>query len=132
MTNPIKSIASVLTGAAYVWIGVMHFVDPLLFTPLVPELIGAPFFWVYLSGVAEVGLGLGLCVSRTRPYASRVIILMLLVLYSANLNMWLNDIPFNGHVMSTGEHVVRGLMQLFLVIVALWLSDLHLNQNSKP
>ena len=38
---------------------------------------------------------------------------MLLVLYSANLNMWLNDIPFNGHVMRTGEHVVRALMQLF-------------------
>ena len=125
MTNPIKTIASVLYGAAYVWIGMMHFIDPLLFTPLVPKFFGAPFFWVYLSGVAEVGLGIGVCINRTRPYASRVIILMLLVLYSANLNMWVNDIPFNGHVMSTAEHVGRALMQLFLIMVALWLSKLR-------
>ena len=78
MANRKKQIASQLTGAAYVWIGVMHFIDPLLFTPLVPELIGAPIFWVYLSGVAEVALGMGLCVNRIRPYASRIIILMLL------------------------------------------------------
>ena len=131
MANRKKQIASYLTGAAYVWIGVMHFIDPLLFTPLVPELIGAPIFWVYLSGVAEVALGMGLCVDRSRPYASRIIILMLLVLYSANLNMWLNDIPFNGHVMSTGEHVVRALMQLFLIMVALWLSNLKMTEKSK-
>ena len=68
MTNPIKSIASVLYGAVYLD-RVMHFIDQLLFTPLVPELIGAIF-----PGLSQRRCrgrtGMGLCVSRTRPYAS--------------------------------------------------------------
>lgn len=130
MRDTVKKWGSVLYGLSYVWIGIMHFVDPLLFTPLVPAIIGAPLFWVYVSGIAELALGIAVCIPRTRPFAARIIVLMLLVLYTANINMWLNDIPFNGHVMTTTEHVFRAFMQLLLVTIALWLSELRPQNHS--
>ena len=34
-----------------------YFID--IFAPIVPKIIGFPEFWVYLSGVFEIALGLG-------------------------------------------------------------------------
>ena len=131
MRDTAKNWIGILYGLAYVWIGIMHFIDPLLFTPLVPALIGAPLFWVYVSGIAELSLGIGVCIPHIRPFAARIIVLMLLVLYTANINMWVNDIPFNGHVMTTTEHIFRAFMQLLLVTIALWLSNLRPQNRSK-
>ena len=108
-------------GMAYIGIGITHFTSPDIFIDLVPEIIGMPFFWVYLSGVFEVGIGIGICLPRFRRYATLALIPLLLVLYTANLNMWLNDIPFNGHAMTTGEHIFRAFVQTALVMIALWL-----------
>ena len=115
-----KNIISIGYGLLYVWIGIMHFVSPTIFEPIVPTMIAFPTFWVYLSGVAEVLLGLGVCIPKFRARAAQFLMLMLCVLYTANVNMWYNDIPFQGHILSTGEHLFRGVMQIVLFIVAYW------------
>ena len=51
---------------------------------------------------------------------------MLLALYWANLNMWLNDIPLNGVQYSTGWHIGRLIVQGFLILLLAWLGELRL------
>jgi len=41
----------------------------------------------------------------------------------ANLNMWVNNIPFNGTVLSTTGHVVRWVLQFILLATLLWLGE---------
>ena len=66
-----RTIVSILYGAAYILIGVVHFVDPSIFAPLVPRILGFPVVWGYLSGVAEIVFGLGLCIPRYRRQSFR-------------------------------------------------------------
>lgn len=115
-----KETASKLYGLPFVWIGVMHFVTPEIFVPLVPSVIGVPMFWVVLSGVFEVGIGVGICFKKTQRMAYGILVLMLIVLYTANINMWINDIPFNGHQMSNPSHMLRGLIQALMILLSLW------------
>ena len=119
-TRKFKKIASKLFGLPFIWTGVMHFVTPEIFVPLVPSAIGIPMFWVVLSGVFEVGIGMGVCFEKTQRMAYGVLVLMLIVLYTANINMWINDIPFNGHQMSNAGHMLRGLIQGLMIAVSLW------------
>jgi len=117
-------------GVFYIWIGVLHFIKPSIFAPIVPRILGVPIFWVYLSGVAEIFLGLGLCIPRYRRIASQWIILLLCVLYTANFNMWYNAIPFQGYALSHGEHIVRGVVQISLIALTFWVGRGHAeNEN---
>jgi uncharacterized membrane protein len=43
------------------------------------------------------------------------------VLYWANLNMWVNDIPLNGRVYENHWHILRGAGQILLILISLWL-----------
>ena len=111
-------------GLSYVLIGISHFTHPGIFVPIVPEIIGFPEFWVYLSGVFEIALGLGLFVQKTRYLSSLLIIAMLLVLYTANINMWVNNIEFNGVKMTIEGHLFRASIQMLLIYIAYWISRL--------
>lgn len=111
-------IASALFGLPFLVIGVQHFITPEVFEPIVPAWLGWPWFWVHITGWTEVGLGLGIIVPRTRRPAAWLMVAQLVLLYAANLNMWLHDIPFQGVQMGTGGHVVRMLVQVLLVAAA--------------
>ena len=46
---------------------------------------------------------------------------MLIVLYWANMNMWINEIPINGRVYENHWHILRGAGQILLILISLWL-----------
>jgi len=98
----------------------MHFVDPVVFEPIVPTYLGMPRFWVLLTGVTEIGVGLGIMWSRTRRVASVLMIVQLCLLYLANLHMWVNEVPFDGVLLSTTGHIVRLAIQVLLIVAAAW------------
>ena len=115
----------VVYGLPFVWIGLQHFVDPAAFDPIVPTYLGAPRFWVLLTGVTEISLGLGVMWSRTRRMASILMIAQLCLLYLGNLHMWMNDVPFNGVSLSTTGHIIRAAVQVLLVVAAAWVGGLR-------
>ena len=117
-----QSLVSVLLGLPLIWIGIMHFQDPAWFEPIVPKLIGYPTFWVYLSGLFEIGLGIGLLFPITRQISGYGIVLMLIALYWANFNMWVNDIAIGGSKFGTNWHIFRATIQMLLIIVCLWIA----------
>ena len=130
LTNQVKLVGVYVYGLNYVLIGISHFTHPSIFVPIVPKNIGFPEFWVYLSGVFEIALGLGLFLQKTRYVSSLLIVAMLLALYTANINMWVNDIEFNGVKMTTNGHLFRASIQIFLIYIAYWISRLSSKGSS--
>ena len=122
MARPdLKSVVSFLYGLPFIWVGVQHFVQPAAFVPIVPPYLGWPEFWVHITGWTEIGLGIGVMVPRVRRLAARLMILQLGLLYLANLHMWMNDVPFEGHRFGVFGHSVRLLIQVALMGVAWWI-----------
>ena len=123
MRRHLMELIPIIFGASFVFVGFRHFQDPAWFEPIVPKELGNPRFWVYLSGLFEIILGIGIMLPYYRPEASILIAMMLVVLYWANLNMWVNDIPIGGSTLSTNGHILRALAQVFLIWMALWIGD---------
>ncbi len=68
-----------LMAALYIFAGVMHFVKPKTYLRIMPRYIPNHKLMVALSGVAEIGLGVGLSFPKTKNIAIYGIIAMLLV-----------------------------------------------------
>ena len=129
-----KDVLGVALGLFFVNVGIMHFTDVEWFTPIVPEIL--PFsaeFWVIVSGFPEVLCGLGLIIPRTRVLAGKATVALLIVLYWANLNMWINEIPLDGNTFPLWAHVLRAVAQLGMIAVAAylaeWIPEYGSNQN---
>ncbi|DAC34132.1 MAG: hypothetical protein CMB38_02370 [Euryarchaeota archaeon] len=117
-----RTLVALALGGAFLWIGVQHFVDPVWFEPIVPNVLGAPRFWVLASGVAEVAVGLALIIPATRAYGGFACAVLLVVLYWANLYMWVENVPLDGKTYANFWHVVRLLIQLAAIAASLFVA----------
>ena len=118
-----RRIVGSLLGMAFIIIGVQHFTRPELFNAIVPAYLGWPSFWNYTSGAMEIIFGVGIILSQTRKYAAQLLVVLVLLMSLANLNMWINDLPFNGTRLSTTGHIIRWAIQILLLAILLWLGE---------
>lgn len=83
MTRGEKLLAFFLLGA-----GISHFVNPEFFDAIVPPVLpGSERLATYLSGVAEVVVGVAVLVRRTRRTALWAAAALFLAVYPANIYM---------------------------------------------
>ena len=120
----IKILLSIIYGGWFIYIGIQHFLDPDWFQPIVPKIIGYPVFWVYISGIAEIILGILLIIPSSRRIASLGFIVFLIVVYWANINMWINDIEIGENKLSHQQHVIRAIIQIILITIVAWIGKL--------
>ncbi|KZN23378.1 hypothetical protein A4G99_15330 [Haladaptatus sp. R4] len=74
-------------GLFYTIAGVMHFVVPKVYARIVPPQFPKPVVLVYLSGIAEIVLGIGVMIRRTRRLSAWGIIALLVAVFPANVHM---------------------------------------------
>ena len=98
--------------------GSAHFAAPRIFVPIVPPAVPWPVAAVYLSGAAELGLGLGLLVPRWSRRAALGLCFLLVAVFPANVYHWLHGLP----PAPAWYHPVRLPLQAVLVAWAFWLS----------
>ena len=129
-----KGFSALCGGSFFFYVGVLHFTDTSWFEPIVPPIFGSARFWVLISGVAEILVGLALIISgleiffSSRNYFRRkaglASALLLVMLYPANLYMWIYDIELgDGASLSPTGHIVRLLLQIGGIIISLWIAD---------
>ena len=118
-----KVTLSTILGLFFVNVGIAHFTDTKWFEPIVPEVLGDPTFWVLITGIMEIGLGLGLVIPMTRRYSAMLMAMFLVAVYWANLNMWINDIPIDDNTFEPIWHILRLIGQLLMLTVALWVGN---------
>jgi len=113
-------------GALYVVAGLLHFVVPSLYVQIVPPILPAPLALVYLSGVAEVGVGVGVVVPRTRRYAAWATIALLVAVFPANVYMAVSMVTVEGLPGGDPSPLVRWArlpLQGVLILWAYWYTD---------
>ena len=123
MLKRMHSIFALIFGIFLINVGILHFTDTSWFEPIVPRLLGFPTFWVIISGVMEIILGVGLIIPKCRQMAAKCTAIFLVIIYSANLNMWIYDIKLGDGTYLTGTgHVIRFFAQILMIILNLWIS----------
>ena len=116
----------------FTYVVILHFIDPEWFTAIVPDILpGSDVFCVIVSGIPEVLCGIGLIIPKTRVLAARATLGLLVVLYWANLNMWIYDIELNGSTFPLWAHILRGLAQVAMGLMAAYLGELILRPSTQ-
>jgi len=76
-----------LLGVIYTLLGILHFTNTGFYRPFMPKFLPGHDLLIYLSGVAEILLGIGVLFPQTRSLALWGIIAMLLVFLIVHVNM---------------------------------------------
>ena len=127
-----RDILAIGLGCFFTYVGILHFIDPEWFTAIVPNILpGSDEFWVIVSGIPEVLCGIGLLLPKTRVLAAKATVFFLIILYWANLNMWIYDIELNGNTFPLWAHILRGLAQVVMVLIAAYLGEWILNSKKE-
>ena len=77
-------------GILYVLAGLNHFRNPRLYHKIIPPYFPKPKLLNYFSGIAEIILGIGLCIPITSVISAWGIIFLLIAVFPANLFMYSN------------------------------------------
>jgi uncharacterized membrane protein len=113
-----------MMGTLYVVAGVSHFVVPDLYVQIVPPIFPAPLALVYLSGIAEVAVGIGVLIPQTRWYAAWATVTLLIAVFPANIYMATHGVVIDGGSgggdLSAFARWARLPLQGVLVLWALW------------
>jgi len=83
-------------GPAYIVAGILHFVVPELYVQIVPPTLPFRLELVYLSGIAEVLVGVGVLVPRTRRIAAWGTVALLVAIFPANIYMATQGVVIEG------------------------------------
>jgi uncharacterized membrane protein len=81
-----------IMGLVYALAGVSHLLAPAAFERIVPPGLPRPRALVYLSGVAEIVLGVGVLFERTRRASAWGIVALLIAVFPANVYMATDDV----------------------------------------
>ena len=104
----------------YISAGVTHFTNYDFFEALVPPVLVFKSEIVYLSGVIEIVLGLLLCFKKTRHKAAWGIVLLLIIVFPANLYLYFSDVPRETLGISINQAFIRLPFKIPLLIIAYW------------
>ena len=81
----------------FLFTGTSHFTSMKYdFAAMIPDPLPNGLWVIYLTGVFEIAGAVGLLIPQTRKLAGICLILLLVAMFSANVNAALNEIPLGG------------------------------------
>ena len=117
----IKTIILYVLVVFYVVAGANHFLQPDVYLPMMPPYLPWHRALIYVSGAAELGLGLSMLSPTLRPAAAWGLILLLIAIFPANLHIALHDVPLFGNTEGFGVwNWVRLPFQAVFIAWAWW------------
>lgn len=119
--SPTKRYLLYLMSGFYIVAGVMHFISPEFYLPMMPPYLPWHLPLVYLSGVAEFLLGACVLMPQTRRYAAWGLIALLIAVFPANIHIALFNVPLDGSAEGYGIwNWLRLPLQGVLILWAWW------------
>ena len=113
-----KAIVRVLFAAFFAFAGVTHFTNRDFFTAIVPPYLPWPEMLVYVSGGAEIVLGVMLMVPATTRIAAWGLIGLLIAVFPANIHMAMNPQLYPDTPLAA--LLIRLPLQGVLIVLAYW------------
>ena len=116
----IKLITIYFMSIAYTYVGVRHFIDPDFFLAIMPNYLSMHLFFVYLTGLMEVVFGLLLAFRKSRKFASHGLIILLLIVFPANIHLVESELSQSILEVSKVQTIIRLPFQGLFLILAYW------------
>ena len=107
-------------GIAYIYVGILHFIDPDFFLAIMPDYLPFHLKAVYISGAFEIILGVMLCFKESRWLAGWGLIILLLAVFPANMYLAQNISAQEALNISQTAAIVRLPFQVLLIALAYW------------
>ena len=105
---------------SYTYVGVRHFIDPDFFLAIMPNYLTFHLEFVYLSGIAEVVLGLMLLSRKTRKTAAIGIIILLIFVFPANIHLVQSELSQSLLGVTKSQSIYRLPFQGLFILIAYW------------
>ena len=115
-----KKMTIYFMGAAYIYIGIQHFIDPDFFLAIMPDYLPLHLEAVYLSGVFEILLGGMLFFKKYRKVAGWGLIALLIAVFPANVYLAQNELAQQALDISQTTAIVRLPFQALFIGLAYW------------
>jgi len=80
-----------LMASLYILAGINHFRVPRIYVKMIPSSLPAPKTLNTVSGLAEIILGILLCIPTVSAFAAWGIIALLIAIFPANIYMYTNE-----------------------------------------
>ena len=110
-----------LMSVFYVVGGINHFANTAFYMPMMPPYLPLHLELVYLSGIAEIVLGVAVLIPSLRWLAAWGIIALLIAVFPANLHIALHNVPLGGKAEGLGIwNWVRLPFQAVFIAWAWW------------
>jgi len=116
----LKLVTIYFMSIAYTYVGLRHFFDPDFFLAIMPNYLTMHLFFVYLTGVMEVLFGILLAFKRTRTFASHGIIILLILVFPANLHLVNSELSQSILDVTKDQTIIRLPFQFLFLLLAFW------------
>ena len=115
-----KKMTIYFMSAAYIYVGIRHFIDPDFFLAIMPDYLPLHQEAVYVSGVFEILLGGMLLFKKSRGIAGWGIIMLLLAVFPANIYLAQNEAAQQAIDISQTAAIIRLPFQALFIGLAYW------------
>ena len=115
-----KLITIYFMSIAYSYVGVRHFIDPDFFLAIMPNYLTFHLEFVYLSGIAEVVLGLMLLSKKTRKTGAIGLIILLILVFPANIHLVQSELSQSILGVTKSQSIYRLPFQGLFILIAYW------------
>lgn len=85
--TPLRLMSPWLLSGLLAGAGLLHFVVPGPYDAIVPDLLPAPRFWTYASGLVELGCSAAVACRRTRARGALLTAVLSVAVFPANVQM---------------------------------------------
>ncbi len=109
-----------IMSIAYMYVGVRHFIDPDFFLAIMPNYLTFHLEFVYLSGLAEVILGLMLLSKKTRKTGAIGLIILLILVFPANIHLVKSELSQSILGVTKNQSIYRLPFQGLFILIAYW------------
>ena len=116
----LRQISRLFLAVFFIVAGANHFISPGTYLPLMPDYLPWHLPLIYLSGVAEIIGGIGICFSAWRRLAGWWLIAVLVAIFPSNIHMLMNDVPLGGVAVPIWVYWIRLPLQGFLIAWIYW------------
>ena len=103
----------------YLFAGIMHFVRPQVYLKIMPAYLPFHLPLIYISGILEIAAGLLLLHPLTRSYGAWLTIIVLVVVFPANIQMLLD------FYQKQNPYLWIAILRLPLQLVLIWWAWLY-------
>jgi len=129
-TLNVKKYACWGLGSAFIFFSIGHILKTDGMVEMLPTWVPYRLTLVYLTGLLELLVAIGLFIPKWRPLAAKVVIGMLIAFFPANIYAAINSVGLGGHLWGPIYLLIRTPLQIILISWAYMLCIKTKDQHS--